>query len=157
MLLVPTMAVAATVAYNGIEGTNGTTTTQNKALVTSAGQLLTTHVQPSKYEDYSVDVEAATGGNPCLGAARIPSGYAFIAEQVDVYVAATYPPITTGSGGAKVIETGSTFFLIADDPTQTGCQGAIATVGTAPDGTVGNVELPLTPGSNLRRNRLPRH
>jgi hypothetical protein len=33
-------------AYNGIEGTNGTTTTLNKADVTSAGQLLTVEAAP---------------------------------------------------------------------------------------------------------------
>jgi hypothetical protein len=49
LLLVPTMAVAATVTYNGIKGTNGTTTTQNKADVSSDGQLLTTEASPTNY------------------------------------------------------------------------------------------------------------
>jgi len=83
MLLVPTMAVAATVACNGIEGTSGTTTTQNRALVTPAGQLLTTGVQPSKYEDYSVRLNTAGNEADWLEAARVPSWYVFIAQQVN--------------------------------------------------------------------------
>jgi hypothetical protein len=149
VLLVPTVAVAATVAYNGIEGTNGTTTTQNKALVTSAGQLLTTPVQPSKYEDYSVTIDTTggqNGGEECLGAVRIPSGDSFIAEQVHVSVLQTNASSSTNSGGYTINSTGDVFELVADNPSQTDCQGDIATLGTPPGGLVGNIDISLTPG-----------
>jgi hypothetical protein len=56
LILVPTGIAAAAVAYNGIEGTNGTTTTINDAHVTSAGQLLTTEAAPSTFREYSAYV-----------------------------------------------------------------------------------------------------
>jgi hypothetical protein len=78
LLLVPTMAVAATVTYNGIEGTNGTTTTLNKANVTSAGQLLTTPVQPSKYFQHVIEWFHGTGG----GSIASTSTLALIIEEI---------------------------------------------------------------------------
>jgi hypothetical protein len=71
LILVPTGIAAATVAYTGIEGTNGSTTTVNHADVTSAGQLLTTEASPSSFvqtgdvtmnpSNYSVVAQPAAG------------------------------------------------------------------------------------------------
>jgi len=80
ILLVPTMAVAATVAYNGIEGTNGTTTTQNKAQVTSAGQLLTNEAEPSAYVNVFGRADCTTG------IFTIPSGKALIITGANFYI-----------------------------------------------------------------------
>jgi len=144
ILLVPTMAVAATIAYNGIEGTNGTTTTQNKAFVTSAGQLLTTEVQPSKYEEYGIEIDAAGNQGKCLGAVRVPTGDAFIADQVNAYVYTTDVPTTGTVNSYSTISVSGAFSLIADNPSQTECQGDVATDAGA--NSVGNLEVPLTPG-----------
>jgi len=84
VLLVPTMAVAATVAYNGIEGTNGTTTTQNKAEVTSAGQLLANEANPSSFVTVLNSANCSAGG-----IYKIPSGKALIITGANFYNSAS--------------------------------------------------------------------
>jgi hypothetical protein len=49
LLVVPSVAVAATLKFTGIKGTNEATSTLNEAGVTSAGQLLTNEADPSQY------------------------------------------------------------------------------------------------------------
>jgi len=49
LMLIPTGIAAAAVAYTGIEGTNGATTTVNPAEVTVASQQLTTEANPSTF------------------------------------------------------------------------------------------------------------
>jgi hypothetical protein len=97
MLLVPTAAVAATLAYNGIEGTNGTSTTQNKALVTSAGQLLTNEANPSSYVRIFHGPDCSAGG-----IYKIPSGKALIITGADFYDAEA----TTGTPSELDLEEG---------------------------------------------------
>jgi hypothetical protein len=148
MLLVPTMAVAATVAYNGIEGTNGTTTTQNKALVTSAGQLLTTGVEPTKYVEYlgyGDTADGNSGGFQCETASTIPSGKAFVAQQINVTVFEVDSPIAYSNPSG--VYGGSYFIVRSDSSGNAGsCEGPSMADGEAPGGTVGNVAIPLVPG-----------
>jgi hypothetical protein len=149
MLLVPTMAVAATVAYNGIEGTNGTTTTQNKAQVTSAGQLLTTGASPQSYEEYTAYIDGAAGdnnGQDCEEVVAVPSGKAFVAQQIEVDVFEANSPSGYSSPFGPGYYSNSSFGLYADSSSEAGaCIGLIAT-GEAPGNTEGNVAIPLVPG-----------
>jgi hypothetical protein len=144
MLLIPTMAVAATVTYNGIEGTNGTTTTLNKADVSSAGQLLTTPAQPSKYEDFYGPLDSY-GTTQCKTVDTIPSGESFIAEQVEVDAFQLSSPGTYTSPAG--VYSNSNFTVYADPPAYGGgCDQYFMTSGVAPGGTVGNVVIPIVPG-----------
>jgi len=56
LILVPSVAVAAGLTYNGIEGTSG-----NKANVSTAGQLLTTENLPTKSFVYSFETTPSEG------------------------------------------------------------------------------------------------
>jgi hypothetical protein len=147
ILLIPTsVAVAAGLKYTGIEGSNGTTSTLNKADVTSAGQLLTTEAPPTTYEDYSaINVSAANGEGPTcatVGPSQIPAGEAFVIQEI--YVTAgvvnspttiSGPPNSTEYGGAVEFFVGSPG-CTADDPYIT------SGTATAP----GSFSIPLTPG-----------
>jgi hypothetical protein len=147
LVLVPTgVATAAMLKYTGIEGTNGQTSTINKAQVTSAGQLLTTEAPPTSYEDYSaINVSAANGEGPTcvtVGPSQIPAGEAFVIQEI--YVTAgvvnspttiSGPPNSTESGGAVEFFVGSPG-CTADDPYIT------SGTATAP----GGFSIPLTPG-----------
>ena len=107
LLVIPTTAYAtAALKFAGIEGTS-----TNKADVTPAGQLLTTESQPSNYEDYSVQI-----GDQCYGLTRIPSGDAFIAEQVEVVVTQTVTASSFSSGGQSEVASNSNFKIVADNP-----------------------------------------
>lgn len=65
LILVPTSVAAAAIAYTGIEGTNGATTTVNDAHVTSAGQLLTTEANPSTFVQ-TIDIDLVSPSTPTL-------------------------------------------------------------------------------------------
>ena len=144
LLLVPTMAVAATITYNGVVGANG-----NKVNVSSAGQLLTTGALPTKYEQYlgAANSEAGqNGGNECALVATVPTADAFIVQDVEVDVVAADAP-TSYSGPPNGTASQSRFFAYADSGSQ-GCNGSgdPVTSGDAPGGTVGNVNIPMVPG-----------
>jgi hypothetical protein len=144
LLLVPTMAVAATVTYNGIVGANG-----NKANVSYAGQLLTTPALPSKYEQYlgAANSEGGfNGGSECALVTTVPTADAFIVQDVEVDVAAADAP-TSYSGPPNGTSSQSRFFAYADSGSQA-CNGSgdPVTSGDAPGGTVGNVNIPMVPG-----------
>jgi hypothetical protein len=148
LLLVPTgVAVAAGLKYTGIEGTS-----LNKADVTPDQQLLTTEAPPTKYEEYSSQVQSADGANggyDCVQVSgAIPAGEAFVVQQVEAYVydadsPNTYSGGTDPSGGYA---NASAFEVTADGPSTTCADGPLITIGAAPDGTVGNVAIPLVPG-----------
>jgi hypothetical protein len=80
LILVPTGIAAATVAYTGIEGTNGSTATVNHAGVTSASQLLTAEASPSSFREYT-GLALASG---CTVLATVPSGHGFIVRNIEM-------------------------------------------------------------------------
>jgi hypothetical protein len=145
LVLVPSGVAVATVAYNGIDGTNGTTTTTNDAHVTSAGQLLTTEATPSSFAEYSQNVEAAdgqNGGTSCLLVKKIPTGKAFVIQEIQVgYIVVNSP--TSDSDGNESNAAGEVF---ADKTTQTCGDGVIVTGQVAPGGAPGSLVSPLAPG-----------
>jgi hypothetical protein len=144
LLIVPSgVAVAKALAQTGIEGTNGTTTTLNEAGVTSAGQLLTTQATPNNYEDYTTDLAANGSSYECLNLAVIPSGKAFIVQQVEMNVIAA-DSIHSDSEGTS---TSDDWDVFADTAAFGDCGlGSVITNGVAPGGTVGNVAVPIVPG-----------
>ncbi len=79
MLLVPSVAVAAGLRYNGIEGTS-----KNKADVTGAGQLLTAPATPTNlFSPATVDLSASY-----QAVATPPTNSALVIENLDVNVLA---------------------------------------------------------------------
>ena len=144
LIVVPTGIAAAAVAYNGIEGTNGTTTTVNDAHVTSAGQLLTTEAAPSSFREYSAYVApmAPTMLPICETVATVPTGDAFVVQEVitDFYAASG----TTSSDGFTISDSG--FGLFADNPAHTCTGGSEFISGELADGNVGSQSYPITPG-----------
>jgi len=147
LILVPTGIAAAAVAYNGIEGTNGTTTTVNDARVTSAGQLTTTEAAPSAYRDYTQvgelnSAEGLNGGSQCLRLTSIPTGDAFVVRQAEVD--ARQVDASTSVGSPTGYSSNSFFLLTADSPSNACGDGSLITTGETPN--VGNVAIPLTPG-----------
>jgi hypothetical protein len=164
MLLVPTMAVAATVAYNGIEGTNGTTTTLNKADVTSAGQLLTTEASPRKYVDYQGTVNGAysPSGNGCEGegycdcepvgpSPSSPSGDALVIQAIYVDPTLVDQPFDEGDSGpdnTEITGTAAEFTLGLGNSSASCLQTGVPLVVSAaiPNGAVGGFSIPLSPG-----------
>ena len=133
LLLVPSgVAVAKALKYTGIEGSNGTTTTQNKADVTSAGQLRVAEADPNALFQ-SGEAFPNTGGFGAV--ATPPSSSALIITGLHID---TYTDPTPGSGNLVefVVETG------------TSCSGSF--VGTfrqiVNPGTDGEIDIPLAPG-----------
>jgi hypothetical protein len=144
VVLVPTgVATAAMLKYTGIEGTNGQTSTVNKAEVTSAGRLLTSGSPLAEDEDYEGVVGSTGGQYDCesVGSA-IPTGEAFVIVQVDDEVLDADVSTTT----AGVVNSNSFVGLSADGPGVTCGDGADIVNASAPDGNVGNVTIPLDPG-----------
>ena len=79
LILVPS-GVAVPLSFTGIQGTSG-----HNADVSEAGQLLTVPALPANYKDFGTAVNAANGANGGLtnvSAVTVPSGEAFIAQQV---------------------------------------------------------------------------
>jgi hypothetical protein len=138
LILVPGVAVAASFTYNGLEGSSG-----NKANVTPAGQLLTTPVLPSHYQEFRTGSLTSSGGGGCSTLATIPSNDAFIIQQVTVDANQVDTPSSyTGPAGTS---SNANFQLYLDLPTDIGaCADYLVTSGdmTAP----GNVETPIVPG-----------
>ena len=143
LILVPS-GVAAALAYNGIEGSSG-----HEANVSDYGQLLTTPALPSAYRDYhAFQVDSAGGASgeylECVTAATIPTGDAFVAQQVEVDVSAVDSP-SSYSGPPAGNASNSDFAVLADSPSD-GCGfGSYITSGEAPN-TTGNAPIPLVPG-----------
>jgi len=141
LILVPT-GVAFALSYTGLQGSSG-----HKANVSVAGQLLTTEALPSAYRDYQEEEETAdgeSGGSVCTTVTTIPSGDAFIVQDVmaDVYGANAPVSVSSPNGSESV----SGFNVYADTANQ-GCgNGDVVTTGEAPGGTVGNVNIPIAPG-----------
>jgi hypothetical protein len=141
----PASSSPVTVAYNGIERTNGTTSTLNKALVTSAGKLLTTHVQPSQHVEYEFDFYGS-GGTSCRTAATIPAGRAFISEQVEVDVFSVDSP-NAYSIRTDGLYSSAEFSVFGDGSGYAGdCDEYVITAGEASGGTVGSVAVRLSTG-----------
>jgi hypothetical protein len=85
------------------------------------------------------------GGIECTPVATVPTGDAFVIEQVEVDI------YTVTQGGPTVPMSSTSYFqAYADTPAQTQgltCdQGDLITSGEAPGGTVGNVTVPIVPG-----------
>jgi hypothetical protein len=101
VLLMPSVAVAAGLKFTGIEGTS-----DNKADVSPAGQLLTTAAPSSAYEDYESNVAfpPPNARQTCTTVATISAGHAFVVQQVEVDVASAYPasesPLTSQAPSA---------------------------------------------------------
>jgi hypothetical protein len=139
VLLVPSgVAVAKALAYSGIEGTS-----HNKADVTPAQQLLTTEALPSKYQDYQGFIDAVEGGTDCerVGSA-IPSGDAFVAQQIEADVTGADSPVPYTGGDVPQ----SDFGVFADSASDACAGGSAIVAGDAPGGQVGDVAIPLVPG-----------
>jgi hypothetical protein len=138
VLLMPSVAVAAGLKFTGIEGTS-----DNKADVSPAGQLLTTAASPSAYEDYEANVAfpAPNARQACTTLTTISAGHAFVVEQVEVDVESAY----TYAPSESPLASQATFTLHADS---SACNEGSATItsGEAPQGTVGNVAIPVSPG-----------
>jgi len=139
LLLVPSgVAMAAVLKYTGIEGTS-----TNKADVTAANQLLTTEALPTKYQDYQGFVNGTAGGSDCeTVGAPIPSGDAFVIQQVEVDVTGADAPFPYSGGAISQ----SDFGVFADSAIQACHAGLAIVAGAAPGGQVGNVAIPLVPG-----------
>ena len=96
------------------------------------------------YTEYGIEVFPNPPGGQCKSAARIPPGKAFVAQQVDVAVFATQAPIA--QNGYNLDSSGE-FQLSASKRSANLCSGKTTMAsGEAPDGTVGNVAIPLVPG-----------
>ncbi len=99
---------------------------------------------PKDYVQYGVEVFPNPPGQQCKSAARIPPGKAFVAQQVNVAVFATQAPIAQYS--YNLYSTGE-FQLSASKRSANLCSGKTTIAsGEAPDGSVGNVAIPLVPG-----------
>ncbi len=129
----PTGIAAATVAYTGIEGTNGATATVNHADVTSAGQLLTTEANPSTFVQ-TTDVNLV-GPSSLTVIAKPTTNDALIVTTIHYDVYADTTP-GTGQNVVLFVETGST------------CTSSVA--GTffhhVNPGSDGEIDMPVTPG-----------
>lgn len=138
LIVVPGVAAAATVTYNGLEGSNG-----NKATVTSAGQLLTAPVQLSHYQQFRTGSTTASGGGECSTFATIPSNSAFIIQQITVdAVSVDAPSSYTGPAGTT---SSANFQLFLDLPSDIGaCEDYLVTSGDMT--TPGNIGTPIVPG-----------
>lgn len=145
LILVPTGIAAASVAYNGIEGTNGTTATVNDAHVTSAGQLTVTEAAPKSYKIYGGGVSP---GAECVAVSPVlPTGFAFDAQNISVAILDSSAQTTSGSTN----EFGGDVRLEAATPKESPCGieksfGYFFGTAVAPGGNTGNVELPQSPG-----------
>jgi hypothetical protein len=101
LLVVPSVAVAATLRFTGIEGTNGTTSTVNKAHVTSAGEVATAPADPDSL--YSSPLQTVFGSTAVL-VAQPPSGSALILTSLAVTV---YSNPSPGIGNGFVFDINS--------------------------------------------------
>jgi hypothetical protein len=132
LLLIPSgVAVAAALKYTGIEGTNGITTTENKAGVATTGQLRVAEADPNAlYQSGQM-----YPGGTFRPVATPPSGSALILTYVHVD---TFSDPTPGSGQnvTLFVETG------------TSCSGSVvgSYFGLVNPGADGQIDVPLTPG-----------
>jgi hypothetical protein len=143
LLLVPTVAVASALTYNGIEGTNGVTTTQNKASVTNGGQLLTTEANQSR--TFQCSFNGITGA---------PSGTAqFSASACDVASGAVpdkeIPVITTlqiDTYSDPSPGSGDYFIAYTNNPDGTASSPRHTEVAYVNPPSVGTTVIPFSPG-----------
>jgi hypothetical protein len=146
LILVPTGIAVAAVAYTGVEGTNGTTSTVNHAEVTSAGQLTVTETAPKNYKSYLAEVESA--GTECVPVSPVlPTGFALDLKDLSVAFLGADAQTTSGSTN----EVGGNIRFYVAIPSESPCVVSKSHPGfigdaIAPGGNTGNVDLPESPG-----------
>ncbi|HLM96942.1 MAG TPA: hypothetical protein VK283_11545 [Acidimicrobiales bacterium] len=102
---------------------------------------------PNKHEEYKATPQSAAGTNgglQCLTEATIPAGDAFVVQQIEVDARGADAPSGCGSPNGNC--SSSRFFVLADTAAQDCAGGDFVTSGDTPDGTVGNVAIPIAPG-----------
>jgi hypothetical protein len=134
MLVVPSVAVAATLRFTGIEGTNGTTSTLNKAGVTSANQLETSSAGPSSA--YSLEAAVDFLNDSWVVVAQPPSGDALMVTSI--HVDTFYDPTT---GPTEQPEPTLDLALFTGS-----CSGFIGFTDAISPSTNGETVLPYDPG-----------
>ena len=130
LILIPTGIAEATIAYTGIEGTNGATATVNPADVTAAGQQLTTEANPSTfYQTSDTFLDFGT-----LSPIATPiTNHALIVTAINVDVSGDSSP---GGGSDVLMEVRAST-----------CAGAIVKYTHAiHPGGIGVIEIDLAPG-----------
>src|SRR3974390_890646 len=142
LILVPTGIAAATVAYNGIEGTNGTTATVNLARVSSGGELLTTSALPTSYRNFWTLF--SSGG--CVAVTPpSPSGQALDIQDLAVTIASSNPQLSSGVN----TEGGEAEFIVAKTSANycvSGTGGSLFADDVPQGGNTGTSDLPQRPG-----------
>jgi hypothetical protein len=131
LILVPS-GIAAALTFNGLEGTNGVTTTLYGAHITSAGQLLTTVASPIR----SWLVSAEFSGPAFLNLPTPPTGYFAVITELQID---TFSDPSPGPGS---------FVTVEDNASVVNHNVSTLELADVNPASVGEVVIPFSPGQS---------